>query len=52
MCCDGWSHDDREVDGECPDCGEDTVEGTAQHGCNYSPVVCDTCGSAPCDLSC
>jgi hypothetical protein len=51
-CCDGWSYPDSEVDGVCPDCGEPTVEGHAQSGCNYSPVICTTCGDAPCDGSC
>jgi hypothetical protein len=51
MCCDGWDYTD-EVDGECPDCGMETSEGVAVTGCNYSSVVCKTCGSAPCDLSC
>jgi len=48
-CCDGWYE---EPNGVCPDCGEDTTDGDASVGCNYSPVVCDTCGSAPCDQSC
>lgn len=52
MCCDGWHEPDCEVDGECPDCGEPTVDGVAQTGCNYSPVACDTCGWRPCDWSC
>jgi hypothetical protein len=52
-CCDGWRLDESEgfVD-ECPSCGERTVDGTAQSGCNYSPVACKTCGSRPCDESC
>lgn len=50
MCCDDW--DLGTPNGECPDCGEDTVDGEAAYGCGYSPVVCDTCESAPCDGSC
>lgn len=51
MCCDSW--DIGPPVGECPDCGEPVNEdGEAVTGCAYSPVVCDTCGSAPCDLSC
>jgi uncharacterized Zn finger protein len=52
MCADGWSYDDSEVDGECPDCGYPTVDGVAQSGCNWSTVQCKTCGDAPCDQSC
>ena len=51
MCCDGWFIDE-EPDGICEECGEDTVEGSAPSGCNYSPVRCQTCGDAPCDQSC
>ncbi len=41
-----------EPNGFCPDCGCETVDGTAVDICGYSPVECKTCGSAPCDLSC
>ena len=53
-CCDGWDYSEIGVImSECPECGgEITEEGYAVYGCNYSPVVCDTCGSAPCDQSC
>lgn len=52
-CCDGWDYSkDDGVKGECPDCGEEAVDGSAIYGCNYSPVECETCGSAPCDLIC
>lgn len=51
-CCDGWSSDESEVNGECEECGGKTVNGSAASGCCYSPVVCDTCGYAPCDGSC
>lgn len=50
MCCDDW--DRGTPNGVCPDCGRPTVDGKAATGCNYSPVVCDTCGAAPCDGSC
>lgn len=40
------------IDGKCPDCGEDTVGGLAVFGCAYSPIICATCGHAPCDESC
>ena len=51
-CCEGWSSDEKDVDGECPDCGMQTVDGVAACGCDYSPVLCETCGYAPCDGSC
>jgi hypothetical protein len=51
-CCSGWKEDDDKVNGQCPDCGEFTVDGAAKEGCDYSPVDCETCGSAPCDQSC
>lgn len=52
-CSDGWTFDDAEGEpGECPTCGEPTVDGTAKTGCNYSPTTCDTCGARPCDESC
>lgn len=38
--------------GECEDCGEPTYDGEAWEICSYSPVECNTCGSAPCDQSC
>ncbi len=53
MCC-GQSNSftTEDVDGECEDCGESTVDGAALDCCSYSPCVCDTCGYAPCDQSC
>lgn len=41
-----------EFNGECPDCGSDTVDGESIDICTYSPVICNTCGWAPCDESC
>ena len=41
-----------EPDGVCPDCGEDTVERISTDICGYSPTDCETCGNAPCDMSC
>lgn len=53
MCCDGWYPEEgEEVNGVCPDCGGDTIDGSAPYGCYYSPVVCETCGDRPCDESC
>jgi hypothetical protein len=51
-CCDGWDNGDEGINGKCPACGDDTIDGQAVYGCNYSPVLCETCGSAPCDDSC
>lgn len=54
MCCDGWNIDVEpgDVEGECPDCGGETVNGVAKTGCNYSPCDCQTCESHSCDQSC
>ena len=51
-CSDGWGSYRSQINGTCPDCGIETVDGVAACGCNYSPVECKTCGSAPCNLSC
>lgn len=57
MCCDGWDYYSENYKAEdiakCLDCGGDVnSDGYAMSGCNYSPVLCETCGSAPCDGSC
>lgn len=49
-CCEYW--DLGEPDGVCPECGFPTVEGYAVVGCEYSPVICETCWRAPCDGYC
>lgn len=49
-CCDPWDYG--KPNGVCPECGEETVDGDAAVGCRYSPINCEECGSAPCDLSC
>jgi len=46
-----WDKED-EPNGECPECGELTIDGVAIDQCSYSPILCDTCGYAPCDGSC
>jgi hypothetical protein len=51
-CCEDHGYDEKDVDGECPDCGGPTVEGDAVDQCGYSPVTCETCNSRPCDQSC
>ncbi len=52
MCCDNTDYREEEIDGVCPDCGGDTVDGDAYDSCRYSPINCNTCGDAPCDGSC
>lgn len=52
MCCEPSGFKKEEINGVCPDCGEPTVDGDAFECCGYSPVVCKTCGDAPCDGSC
>lgn len=52
MCSDGWRYSDNEINGKCLDCDTLTVDGIAQEGCHYSPVICDICRNAPCDGSC
>jgi len=55
-CCDGWYYTEEELTHvevkPCPKCGEDTVDGQAVSGCNWSSVSCEECGDAPCDGSC
>ena len=51
-CCGGGDYDDKDVNGVCLDCGCDTIDGEAAEICSYSPEVCATCGSRPCDQSC
>ncbi len=48
-CIDGWSSPESSVDGECPDCGAQTINGRAAAGCYHGANVCDTCGYSPCD---
>ena len=51
MCCDVIENGP-EV-GECPDCGAPVdADGDVTYYCGYSPVICPTCGDAPCDESC
>ena len=52
FCADGWSSDEAEVDGECPECGMPTVGGEAAYGCDWSEITCEVCHHAPCDGSC
>ena len=43
---------DGEPNGECPDCGEATVNGVAKNVCAWADCECETCGYSGCDLSC
>lgn len=51
-CCSPSEYRKEEIDGECPECGSDTVDGYAYEQCSYSPTDCEFCGLAPCDQSC
>lgn len=53
MCADGWYCDEKDIKGECPDCGAPTDEdGYAAYGCNYAVEYCKTCGHGGCDGGC
>ncbi len=52
MCCDGWNYGRENINGECPECGMETVDGVAWCGCAWSECICDLCGDSPCDGSC
>jgi hypothetical protein len=52
MCCSNTDYSREDINGVCPDCGEDTVDGDAYDACDYSPTLCKTCGWSPCDGSC
>lgn len=51
-CCSPTEYSKSEINGECKDCGEPTVDGDAYEQCSYSERLCETCGHAPCDSSC
>ena len=52
FCYDPVEFDEIEINGECPDCEEQTVDGLAWRGCKWSSVICETCGYSPCDDGC
>lgn len=53
MACFGRVIDDLEAVDKCDECGGDINEdGNSIDACEYSPVECEKCGLAPCDLSC
>ena len=51
-CCEPSGYEENEINGNCPDCGTETVDGDAYERCHYSQCICKTCGWAPCDESC
>jgi hypothetical protein len=51
-CCADVGYEKEEINGECPECGEPTVDGNAYEQCSYSPETCEICNCKPCDLSC
>lgn len=53
-CCEPWEAEDKEVTGECDNCGQPINKDgeTVEDICSYSPLECGECGFQPCDLSC
>lgn len=55
MCCE-IVYDSVDIDGECPECGRHTVDGSAYERCHHSRSEvneeCETCGHIGCDGSC
>jgi hypothetical protein len=51
-CCSPSGYAKEEINGECPECGNPTIDEDAYEACSYSPVECKECGWAPCDNSC
>lgn len=52
MCC-GDERGCIEPVGTCAECGGEVGStGESTEICDYSPTVCEQCGSAPCDMSC
>ena len=55
-CCAGNDFKESQITGTCIECGKPIVdiggEKVPFECCPYSPTECETCGWAPCDLSC
>jgi len=51
MCCEDHGAEGK-PNGECPDCGCETVDEVSTSICGYSSTECETCQRAPCDESC
>ena len=52
MCCDNIGNWEEKPNGECPDCGEPTVDGYTTMKCAWSSTECETCEHASCDGAC
>lgn len=52
MCYGKTGYTEQDINGECAECGQPTVDGNAFDRCSYSPKLCQTCGWSPCDESC
>ena len=52
MCCSASGYSESEINGECSDCKEPTIDGDAYYNCSYSSTECKTCGTSYCDQSC
>lgn len=52
MCCSPSDFKVNQINGECADCGEPTVDNEAYENCYYSKTICETCGWSPCDEAC
>ena len=42
MCCVESFYKEEEINEQCPDCGNDTVDGDVYECCDYSPCECET----------
>jgi hypothetical protein len=51
MCCESDGETGK-PNGECPACGEPTVDGRSKEICHYSSTDCELCEKAYCDGSC
>lgn len=52
MCCEPSGYNKNEINGECPKCQAETIDGDAYENCGYSETLCELCGWSPCDGSC
>lgn len=47
-----FSYNKGEVNGVCPKCGAETVDGLAYDNCEYGDKVCDECLHLECNEDC
>ena len=54
MCCSPRfeQYERKDINGTCPECDEETIDGIAFDSCTFSPTDCTVCEWAPCDQSC